>query len=279
MTLVYRPILRQWGGTVMDPTGLLLRLLPSIVHHSDFLFQVIRSVPAHPFSSIPLLQNPDLLLQLKDLITLEPTDNMKTATGIPPHINLAVMMKKLLSCCTETLKEVKNMVVNVQDAVNEAYENKAAENGHMTAEHMNAIVVSLETNIIDLIDQRMSALEKKIDEAGLQGRQADTGGGRDSEDDGFPFADSQEDYAEPTAHYRLYAYSGKWWHVPENFELNTTINLRSAFRLWLFGMPGHQVESRSGAARAAPVQPFRLFKKSMLPKQSKLPLKITGCQS
>ena len=35
-------------------------------------------------------------------------------------------------------------------------------------------------------------------------------------------------------------------------------------------MPGHQVESRSGAARAAPVQPFQLFKKSMLPKTVKV---------
>ena len=93
--------------TENNPIGLLLRILPSIVHHSDFLYDVIRNVPGHPFSMIPLLQNPALLARLKEHVTTRPSVAMKIATGIPPHIHLAVMVKKVLECCTETLEEVK----------------------------------------------------------------------------------------------------------------------------------------------------------------------------
>lgn len=103
MTMMYGPILECWAGTQVKPTSLLLWLLPSMVHHSDFLFEVIRSVPGHPFLSILLLQNLELLGCLKELATTKPTENMKTATGIPPHIHLAVMMKSVLDCCRETL--------------------------------------------------------------------------------------------------------------------------------------------------------------------------------
>jgi hypothetical protein len=46
-------------------------------------------------------------------------------------------MRKLLNCCTETLEEVKSMVVNVKEAASDAYENKAVDNGHMTFDRMN----------------------------------------------------------------------------------------------------------------------------------------------
>jgi hypothetical protein len=34
---------------------------------------------------IPLLSNPDLLKDLKELVTLEPEGQVKEASGIPPH--------------------------------------------------------------------------------------------------------------------------------------------------------------------------------------------------
>jgi hypothetical protein len=58
MTMMYGPILEKYGGTTNDPTGLLLRLLPAVIHHSAFLQEVIKNVPGCQFSTIPLLQNP-----------------------------------------------------------------------------------------------------------------------------------------------------------------------------------------------------------------------------
>jgi hypothetical protein len=93
----------------------------------------------------------------------------------------------------------------------------------------------------------------------------------DQDNQDVPFADSQEDTigTDNNARYRIYNHGGRFWHVPENLVLSNKLNLRSAFGLWWYGMPGHQVENREGAVRAAPVRPFRLFKKDMLPKQVK----------
>ena len=81
MELMYGPILKRWEETENNPIGLLLPTLRSIVHLSDFLYDVIRNVPGHPFSMIPLLQNPALLARLKEHVTTRPSVAMKIATG------------------------------------------------------------------------------------------------------------------------------------------------------------------------------------------------------
>jgi hypothetical protein len=107
MHLMYGPILRKWSDHEVDPTGLLLRCLPSVVWHSDFLKEWARTIPGHSFALIPLLNNESLLQELKKLVTTEPTESMKVATGIPPHINNAILIKKILNLCIGTLEEVK----------------------------------------------------------------------------------------------------------------------------------------------------------------------------
>jgi hypothetical protein len=57
MQLMYGPILRRWSGHEVDPTGLLLHCLASVVWHSDFLKQWARDIPGHSFATIPLLNN------------------------------------------------------------------------------------------------------------------------------------------------------------------------------------------------------------------------------
>ena len=50
-------------------------------------------------------------------------------TGIPSYIQNAILCSKLLKLCGETLAEVKSLTTNIQDAVSNAYEKKAEENG------------------------------------------------------------------------------------------------------------------------------------------------------
>jgi hypothetical protein len=57
MQLMYGPILRKWSNHEVDPTGLLLRCLPSVVYNSEFLKEWARNIPAHSFGTIPLLNN------------------------------------------------------------------------------------------------------------------------------------------------------------------------------------------------------------------------------
>jgi hypothetical protein len=64
---------------------------------------------------IPLLSNPDLLQDLKELVTLEPEGQVKDASSIPPHIQNAKMVRKVLDTCLETLEQVKGMNQMVEE--------------------------------------------------------------------------------------------------------------------------------------------------------------------
>ena len=61
---IYFPNISKLNG-LANIKGLLLWSLASVVYHSDSLSQVIISQPGHPFAHIPLLNNQDLLAELK----------------------------------------------------------------------------------------------------------------------------------------------------------------------------------------------------------------------
>ena len=57
MEIMYGPIMQTYKNQPeLDPTGLLLLLLASVVHHSDWLLGEICSRPDHPFALLPVLQ-------------------------------------------------------------------------------------------------------------------------------------------------------------------------------------------------------------------------------
>ena len=60
--------------------GFLLRSLASVVYHSESLSQVIISQPGHPFAQIPLLNNQDLLTELKSLVSIKPSSKINAPT-------------------------------------------------------------------------------------------------------------------------------------------------------------------------------------------------------
>jgi len=74
--------------------------------------------------------------------------------------------------------------------------------------------------------------------------------------------------------HRIYMHRGRFWHVPEHFQLDNRMKLRPAFRLWLEGMPGHEIRDPTGRKMAAPIRPFRLLKSTFLPKSVKQKLEV-----
>ena len=69
MELMYGPILAAHSENLeINPTGMLLLLLPSIIHHSEWIKSVVRDFPGHPFSLIPLFTENELLLRLKEKV-------------------------------------------------------------------------------------------------------------------------------------------------------------------------------------------------------------------
>jgi hypothetical protein len=102
---MYDPSLQQRAGTKdSDPAALFCKVPPSLVYHLEFLRLIIRRVPGHPpFAGIPLVYNPALLRDLKELVAIKPSPQILTQTGIPPHVHHAKLTTSCLALCKETL--------------------------------------------------------------------------------------------------------------------------------------------------------------------------------
>jgi len=189
MLLCFAPILQKWQGTRVDPTGLLLRCLATMVWHSPFLMATIVKYPGHPFAALPLLNNCDLLCQLKDLVTLDPVGHIKNATGIPPHIEQGLLTCKVLDTCIDTLNEVRTMMQDVKVSIGDAIEQKEIENGHLIFDRLRGMFdahsQSMEKKIEDAIDKLTASF------AGRGGRQDDAS--NNNNDNVVPFADGSEE--------------------------------------------------------------------------------------
>jgi len=190
LNLMFATILQRWGGTEVDPIGVLLLCLASVVWHSDFLKATAAASPGHPFSMIPLLSNPELLRDLKELVTLKPEGQVKCATGIPPHIQHASVAKKILSLCVETLQTVQQMADTVKDSVKEAFKEKAEENGQVTGEQLKQMFDEHHQTMADMIDQKLTKLKDEMRDSFpiVPQQQQDS-----ANDNKMPFADGEED--------------------------------------------------------------------------------------
>jgi hypothetical protein len=268
MELMYGPLLQKWAGTKdSDPTAVLLKVLPSIVYHSEFLQSIIRRVPGHPFAGIPLLNDPALLRDLKELVTIEPSPHVSTATGIPPHVHHAKLTTSCLELCRLTLTEVKSMATDLKKAVCDAIESKAFENGIVTTQSLAEMLKVHHEQIDELITDRLKALQTSsaptetatptpvVDEEGLEFAP----GTMDDADD-----DEEAPTRGPIV-YRTYTHSGRFWHTPKTFVLPPRMKLDTGWKIWCNGIPCYQITDDE-TGQAAPIRPFRAFKNEMLPK-------------
>ena len=264
---MYGPVLEKFrGNKEIDPTGLLLFVLASVIYHSPWLCGIVTEKPGHPFALIPLLNKPELLCRLRAMVSLEQGGQVSRVTGIPPHIENAIMCSKLLRLCDETLKEVKSLTITVKDAVASAYEEKAIENGQLTGERLRTMFEDYHGEVIKAIDERIKIISQNVINVEQQ---------QDSnlDDDGAQFADGVTEDVDETperqVQHRLYTYEGKMWHVPRNFLLPMDANLFTGWQLWIGGQPGYiiknVVQGNEYAPQLAPVRPFRLLTRKFLP--------------
>ena len=280
---LYATTLQKYGDNQeMNILGLLLRVLPSLIYHSEFLQTTIRAAnDGHAFSKIGILHQPELLAELKALVTLSPIGSVTTATGIPPHISTQRQLVNVITLCTSTLQEVKTMAETVKAAVSQAYEEKAEQQGHLTGERLQALLEekfeAFGDNIKQYVSQKLDEIRAHLPEGRTQQQEDD-----DDNASNFLLADGQEDYVveewendegeiqEQRQQYRIYTGDGRFWDVPFDFLFPRATPLKIAWRMWLQGMGGNQTTTLSGSVRQAPVRLFRHLKLQMLPKNVKL---------
>jgi hypothetical protein len=243
LQLMYANILRAHPSTA----GVLVRLLASVVYAADWLLEVSSTKPGHPFSAIPILQNPTLLARLKTKVTLEPTESMGQATGVPPHVAQMNLMTSLLELCQTTLQKVNDQEELVRQSIFDAMEERATENGQITRVQIVAILDDFRNGIRQDVSQQITTLQSH----GIGVPQV-------------PPAANQNTNAQGAT---LFSYSGKFWDVPEDFEFPKGLKRNVGWKLWLQGMPGHSAVGENDEITARPIKPFRSFVPGRLPKK------------
>jgi len=242
-----------------------------MVWHSPFLLQTVAEIPGHPFSALPLLNNCALLSQLKDLVTLDPVGHIKNATGIPPHIEQALLTRQVLDTCIATVNQVQTMTQDVKVAIGEAIEQKAIDNGQLTFERLRGMFDAHSLNMERKIGEAINKLTETF--AGRTAGEED-----ESNNDEIPVADGGKEenivvVRNGQSHtYKTfsYCYDGKLgWHVPKVFQFPARCKLDLGWKLWLKGLPDNQVTGPDGSLQAAPIRPFRKLNPAFLPAKVK----------
>ena len=256
--------------TRKNMTGLLMRCLASIVWHSEVLLKVIAENPGHPFYLIPVLNETNLLCALRPLVTTDPTRNMSTPTGIPPHCKMMVDLKALMEMLTLQRKDHMDMKQDLIMAVRESIEQHAIENGHLT-----------HSSVTSILNQQNEAQKRRIDEVFLN-RDRDIDIKLNSilsalrTDRAPPLHDNLPSFEENNVNDGvrtrsfLHSWGGKFWHVPENFMFPAKCNRKRAWELWILGQPNYVLADGT----SAPVMPFMKLDPKLMPKKRASKLKL-----
>ena len=147
MEMKFGSILCTHSNAPNNPTSILLQCLASIIYHSEDLIKIMISNPLHDFNKISILNNKDLLSKLKELVTIEKIPGViETPSGIPPHIEVAVMMQKVMNKSYEILSSIQNQTTVSIQAAKDAIEAKSWDSGHITGDRLNQMLESFVKN-------------------------------------------------------------------------------------------------------------------------------------
>lgn len=244
MEILYSPMLQTFHPH-SNVISVLLRCLACIVYHSEKLLSVMQQNPGHDFNKIMLLQEPELLRALRPLVTLEPTEGvMSSATGIPPHITLAKQAKLIFDRCGEILVLLTNQSTLLIDAVKQAIEDKAFEQGHMTYDRLYNMFEQFKDTALKEQKEQLNDMRTEfvnIVSSNLTNRAENAiGNGASSSNTGS----------------NIFCYGGRFFDVPEHYSFPKKVDLRTGLNFWL---NGHHI------SEDCIIKPFRYLKSSMLP--------------
>ena len=237
----------------------LLRCLAAMVHHSDALKEVICANPGHCFGSIPLFTHPTLLTNLKPLVTTKPSDRIRMATGIPPHVEAMTKINELAELIREEREERRQHYEEIKQTVGDKIEEIAIQHGNITRpaviQLFNDFSSRFENTISNKIDGVLESVLARTGHSASQNNENSTNNSFGSE----------ESTITDSMNYTLWSYKGKFWHVPESFVLPNGVKRKRAWEFWLKG-----VTLEDGKR----IRPFRFFKPSLLPKKIATKFKV-----
>ncbi|KAL7537408.1 hypothetical protein ACHAWF_013067, partial [Thalassiosira exigua] len=208
-----------------DPSGLMSLLLASLVHHSPWLLSICSEYPDHPFHTIPLLDDHELLSELKSqYLTLEANEHVPLATGVPPHVEHAIAIKDVFDLCTEMKSHVLDLKNGIKEAVFEAVDEKVSSEGGVNHSLLESSLDKLKEDIFKKIESMSSRSNAATDRA-------------DEDLDAAMAVDAPVVVEEEVriAGPFSFSYKSSCWPVPESFTFPIEITRLAAWRKWLRG--------------------------------------------
>ena len=261
LDLCFGDILARFGGSGIE--GALLLFMASIVYHYDtFIAPNIARHTGHCFLNIPLLSNPELLQELKKLVTLEPCGAVRQATGVPRHVKMMEEIKMFYKEIQGYKEEVRDLKERLPQIIKDAIEEKVLESGHVTAQFVLDCVKEAFTTAGEEIGER---IEKSVWRQ-TKHLAAVTG----TETDGAETAPEGPQVPSPrmVTLYPTYGYSDpeankrnrtrRTWDVPQDFTFPPA-DLFVAWTAWLKGYPLNMSERPDGTLYLAPVRPLHML--------------------
>lgn len=276
MELCFGVILKRFGGQGIE--GVLLLFLASIVYHADsFLIPQIAEKPGHPFMNIPILNRPELLHQLQELVTLEPAGDVMQATGVPRHVKMMEKVREVFSMLQDYAEEVRELKRTLPTMVKDAIEEKATESGQVTAtyvlEQMEAatatITTTLEERLTVVVNEATSQLNlNNAPEVSSVAQRDGASSGASSSGERVAQLYQSYKYSDSSAKANSRNQQRTDWDVPMDFDLPKS-DLFAAWSAWLRGYPCNKSKNSSGEIYSAPVKPLWLLVKGNLPTKIK----------
>lgn len=260
MELCFKCILEN-VELISNVRALLLRCLASVVNHAEALMKIIREADGnHPLAAVPIFGRPELLVELKKLITMEPSDRIRFPTGIPPFVEqgrkLDMLIDLVIADRNDRNKRMDELLSQVKTTVSDKIEEIAFENGTVSRASVEKI---LEERLTAQNSLLVTSFNNRIDEV-LASLKTSRGSNADGS---LPFYSSKKSSTvhqvetEMGSPYPLYTYEGRLWQVPCDFHLPPRVDRRKAWELWLCGV----TDTNNNVIR-----PFRLLKPNLLPK-------------
>lgn len=200
-------------GTNHDPSGLLSLLLASMVHHSDWLIGMCSKYPSHPFHSLLLINDNELLMELRSLVTLESNSHVPMATGVPPHVSHTQAIKEVHRVCTETKEEVAQFKEDLKRAISDAVDAKVESEGNINLSILEGVLAGLKKELFEKLEN-------------ISVKPSD-----DAISSDVPLLNSTV----KTPSQFEFKYNGSMWFLPESFKFPEGTTRYTGWKKWLVG--------------------------------------------
>ena len=193
---------------------------------------------------------------------------MKRPTGVPPSVLIRDEIRDAMKLLRKYRRDVEWLKDNLAGIVKNAMEERATENGNITATFVAETVAAATATATAPIAQKMVEMEERIMARIGASSSVHTNGG-------VPASASLPERLEARL-YPSYTYQDPHaaaskkhqsdWLVPSGFEMPSA-DLYSGWTRWLQGFPSYAILDGNGEQINAPVRPFRLMKKCNLPRR------------